>query len=218
MDPDELETYRRVAPELHDAYAAAWGPVVAGVSVRHDGSGAPVNVLVFARAGDPLLRLVTHGLGRAPGPDGEPLQVELLLTADAALGGVEPRAAIEYVFDVAAHLLTHGLRPVPPVLLPPSDLSPWPLSALLVDEPLREPASIAALEADGVHVHLVALVPIHPEEHDHLEAADDLAAAVDRLGAVMASSWADLARPPSPVAWLRATSGSGDDHDAGPSR
>jgi hypothetical protein len=203
VDDQELAAYRAVAPELYDAYERVWGRAVAGVSVLHEASGARLNVVVFARDDERLARFVTHGLASAPDAHGHPLGIELLLTADRDLGGVEPRAAVEYVFDVAAHLLSHGLRPAPPVLLPPSDLSPWPLSALLFDEPLREPEDIAALEADGVHVHLVAMVPIHPDEHAELEAADDPAAAIDRLGALMDRSWFDLDRPPSPGAWLR---------------
>lgn len=203
MDPDELATYRAVAPELHDAYVAEWGPVVQAVSVLHEASGTRLNVLVFARAGERVVRFATHGLGLAPDADGQPLQVELLLTAERDLAGVEPRAAVEFVFDVAATLLTHSLRPAPPVLMPPSDLSPWLPSALLFDEPLLEPESVAALEADGTHVHLVAMVPIHPEEHDFLEAADDIAAAVDTLAATMDLTWSDLHRAPSPAVWLR---------------
>lgn len=203
MEPDELASARAVAPELHDAYAAAWGPAVQAVSVRHEASGAVVNVLVFARAGERVVRFATHGLALAPDADGRPLGIELLLTADPDLAGVEPRAAVEYVFDVAATLLTHSLRPAPPVLMPPSDVSPWLPAALLFDEPLREPESVAALEADGIHVHLVAMIPIHAQEHDFLDAADDVAAAVDTLAATMDLTWADLHRPPSPAVWLR---------------
>lgn len=203
MDPDELATYRAVAPELYDAYAAAWGDAVQAVSVRHEGSDARINVLVFARPGERVARFATHGLGLAPDADGRPLQVELLLTAERDLAGVEPRAAVEFVFDVAATLLTHSLRPAPPVLMPPSELSPWTASALLFDEPLREPESVAAVEADGTHVHLVAMIPIHPEEHDFLEAADDVAAAIDTLAATMDLTWVDLHRAPSPAVWLR---------------
>lgn len=203
VDGAEVETYRRVAPELLGAYEAAWGPVAEAVSVLHEPSGHQLNVLVFAREDRRLVRFVTHGLARTPDSDGVPLGVELLLTADRDLAGVEPRAAVEFVFDVAATLLTHDLRPAPPVLLPPSAASPWLASALLVDEPLHEPATVAAVEADGVHVHLVAIIPIHPEEHDRLDAADDVAAEVDRLAALMDLTWFDLHRPPSPGTWLR---------------
>ncbi len=195
--------YRAVAPELYDAYAAAWGPAVEAVAVRHEASGALINVLLFARAGQPVVRFATHGLALAPDADGVPLGIELLLAAAPDLAGVQPRAAVDFVFDVAATLLTHSLRPAPPVLMPPSEASPWLPSALLFDEPLREPESIAALEADGAHVHLVAMIPIHPEEYEVLDAADEVATEVDRLAAVMDLTWSDLHRPPSPAVWLR---------------
>lgn len=202
VDAVELEPYRQVAPELYDSYEAVWGPAVEAVSVRHEGTGAPVNMLVFARVDEPIVRIATHGLALAPGVDGESMQIELLLTAERGLAGVEPRAAIDFVFDVAAHLLNHGLRPVPPVLMPPSEVSPWPLSALLFDEPLSEPDEIAAFEADGTHVHLVSIVPIHPEEFAYLDDAESTAVAVDRLARVTDHSWTDLRRPPSPAVWL----------------
>lgn len=203
MNDDEVAHYRATAPQLYDAYAAAWGPVVQAVSVRHEASGAPINVLLFARAGDAVVRFATHGLALAPDADGVGLGIELLLTAAPDLAGVEPRAAVDFVFDVAATLLTHSLRPAPPVLMPPSDASPWLPSALLFDEPLLEPESIAALEADGAHVHLVAMIPIHPEEYEALDVADDVATEVDRLAALMDLTWTDLRRAPSPAVWLR---------------
>ncbi len=203
MNDDEVERYRSIAPELYDAYTAVWGPVVQAVSVRHEVSGAPINVLLFARADDDVVRLATHGLALAPDADGVALGIELLLTAAPDLAGVEPRAAVDFVFDVAATLLTHSLRPAPPVLMPPSEASPWLPSALLFDEPLLEPESIAALEADGAHVHLVAMIPIHPDEYEALHAAEDVATEVDRLAALMDLTWADLHRPPSPAVWLR---------------
>ena len=203
VEADEIEQYRAVAPELYDAYAGVWGPAVEAVSVRHEATGAQINVLVFAKVDESEVRFATHGLALARDAEGELLQLELLLTAERDLAGVEPRAAVDFVFDVAATLLTHSLRLVPPVLMPPSDVSPWVASALLFDEPLREPEQIAALEADGVHVHLVALVPIHPEEYDYLDSADSTAEAVDTLAATMDLGWTDLHRPPSPAVWLR---------------
>lgn len=198
-----MAPYRAVAPELFDAYVAAWGPVATAASVRHDASGRRINVLVFVAPDSSLVRFVTHGLGLAPTDDGSALQVELLLAAQPDLGGVEPEKAVEYVFDVGAHLLSLGLRPTPPMLMAPTDLSPWLPSALLFDEPLREPESVAALEADGAHVHLLALVPLHPGEHDFLDGSDSLEDAVDELSRSLDTSWADLGRGPSPITWLR---------------
>lgn len=192
-----------MAPELYDAFVEAWGPVATATSVHHEPSGRQVNVLVFVAADGSLIRFVTHGLGRSPGPDGTALQVELLLAARPDLGGVEPERAVEFLLDVAAHLLSLGLRPTPPMLMPPTELSPWAASALLFDEPLREPEAVAALEADGVHVHLLSLLPLHPQEHDHLEAAESLEAAIDELAASSSTGWTDLGRPPSPLTWLR---------------
>jgi len=204
VDDQQLTSYREVAPELFDAFVAAWGPVATGGSVRHEASGRRVNVLVFVEPDGSLVRFVTHGLGLAAAADGAPLQLELLLAARPDLGGVEPEKAVEFVFDVGAHLLTVGLRPTPPMLMAPTDLSPWLPSALLFDEPLREPESVAALEVDGIHVHLLALVPIHPDEHDLLDGAESLEQAVDDLARSLGGlTWADLGRPPSPQTWLR---------------
>ncbi|MCU1497204.1 MAG: hypothetical protein JWM47_1157 [Acidimicrobiales bacterium] len=191
-----------MAPELFDALVEAWGPVATATSVRHEASGLQINLLVFVAPDGSLVRFVTHGLGRAPTPDGTELQLELILAARPDLGGVEPEQVAEFVLDVGAHLLTLGLRPTPPMLMPPTELSPWTASALLFDEPLHEPEAVAALEVDGLHVHLLALLPLHPLEHDHLDRAGSLEGAIDELAASLATGWTDLGRPPSPLTWL----------------
>ncbi len=203
VERDQLTSTREVAPELFDAFVSAWGEPVEGVTVGHEASGRSLSVLLFVHDDEPVVRLATHGLGRVPADDGKPLQIELLLTLHRDLGGVDLRTAMEFVFDVAAHLLAHDLRPVPPLVLPPSELSPWLPAALLIDEPLAEPISVASVEADGVHVHLVRLIPIHADEHRFVDEAESTADAVDTLASSPGHDWADLHRPPSPALWLR---------------
>lgn len=194
---------RSVAPQLYDAWTEAWGTPLEAVSVQHGPSGHQLNVLLFARPDERVVRLVTHGLARTPDAEGRELQLELLLLADRDLGGAELRPALEFVVDVAAHLLAFGVRPLEPTLMPPSDLSPFGPRALLFDEPLGEPQHLAALEADGTHVHLVQLIPIHAEEYAYIDAAESAADAIELLARSMDLTWADLGRPPSPATWLK---------------
>ncbi len=172
------------------AYIRCWGMPLHRVVARHQETGHVIEVYEFLGTEEqPVTRFATVGVSSQ-------LDTEFLLALPTDLGGATATEAVDFVFDVAAHIVTERADATVPFGIPETPLAPkaWGRRAVLVDEARGEPEELGAMSVGDQTVGLLWVVLLHPSEYRLIKTEG--VAAFDGLIEQGDFSLVDLGRPP----------------------
>jgi hypothetical protein len=120
---------------------------------------------------------------------------ELLLVTTADMSPAEVDTCYTFVFDLIAYVAGQGHGLDVPSLVPPSEISPWTMKAVLFDEARGEDESLAELQVAGRSIGLAWVVPLHASEWRY--ASEHGLESLDARLEAASAELIDLERPPA---------------------